>query len=687
MPISKINQDGTVDIYNSKTGQVVSGLSPEKLGEYSPKLVAEYQQMQSPEATATRLEAEQKVAELQSPEAEEKTYTGADATRIAAAKTGIAAVERAREVLDKPGGNLKLFGATTTILPEKVGDITPFGRGLESDLFDAVDIILRQRTGAQAPETEVRRYLKQKGPRLSDTKEVKEQKLNAIRDELMTTLEVMGADKEVAGMLEDSKKKEGEAPGVDTVQVDEMGEEKNLAGLGQNAIKDVQQNIEGIMALPKVAQFLAENPSEIPNTLLEVGKGVVNEYKQLLTNPLEKAYNHPVNTVLDVIPLIPLGKAGLAKYAQIAGKSTKAIDTVGDVATASRAIGGVDDVGDVARVAEKAAVTVPETVPEVGVAEKVLSKAEGVMAKEGIKLPGRAEVASKTFSSAFIVPTKRAKSLRPRETSLKMLEYGVSGGLDDMATTASKVTGKNGVLSKVTRDAIGGLSGEVDMGGVMPSVKSALKEIIDLSPNEETRIIQNVINAETPGVAIGKMNNLDAYDLAKRLEALGHQQLSSSTYLTKNLKAEGVGKAYLNAASEIMDQLEGAAKTQDILAGLKTPETMAILEEVSPKLAQEFASAKTLSDVRSLQAPFVRLNQMIDLTNQAGQSAFQSMGRNIATRGGSAIAGGLAGSPLGPIGTLAGAAAGAVYGPPIEAMLESVRPAALTGLAKKIGKF
>lgn len=41
MPISKINQDGTVEIYNTKTGQR-KNVKPQELGQYSPSLVKEY---------------------------------------------------------------------------------------------------------------------------------------------------------------------------------------------------------------------------------------------------------------------------------------------------------------------------------------------------------------------------------------------------------------------------------------------------------------------------------------------------------------------------------------------------------------------------------------------------------------------------------------------------------------------
>ena len=46
MPISKINDDGSVQRYNKNTGQVLN-VSPEELSKYNPGLVADYQKMQT----------------------------------------------------------------------------------------------------------------------------------------------------------------------------------------------------------------------------------------------------------------------------------------------------------------------------------------------------------------------------------------------------------------------------------------------------------------------------------------------------------------------------------------------------------------------------------------------------------------------------------------------------------------
>jgi len=43
MPISKYNPDGTVNIYNSKTGEIKTNVAPEQLGAISPNLAVEYE--------------------------------------------------------------------------------------------------------------------------------------------------------------------------------------------------------------------------------------------------------------------------------------------------------------------------------------------------------------------------------------------------------------------------------------------------------------------------------------------------------------------------------------------------------------------------------------------------------------------------------------------------------------------
>jgi len=117
MPISTINQDGTVNFYNKKTGKVYTNVPASQLGDYSPNLVAEYQQMQTPENTATRLEAEQKVKKLQDP-----NQTGMTAEQGFRVEAASKAVERLEQLFGRgeasnigTGSDLSLAQSATVL--------------------------------------------------------------------------------------------------------------------------------------------------------------------------------------------------------------------------------------------------------------------------------------------------------------------------------------------------------------------------------------------------------------------------------------------------------------------------------------------------------------------------------------------------------------------------------------------
>jgi hypothetical protein len=59
-----------------------------------------------------------------------------------------------------------------------------FSRQFDSSLFRTVEALLRLRTGAAAPEQEVKRYMDQWGPRLGDNAEVVQSKLDALEQDL-----------------------------------------------------------------------------------------------------------------------------------------------------------------------------------------------------------------------------------------------------------------------------------------------------------------------------------------------------------------------------------------------------------------------------------------------------------------------------------------------------------------------
>ena len=72
MPISKYNEDGTVNIYGTKTGRTWENVKPEDLGAIHPGLVGVYQEGMLPQNILSRKQAETDLAALENPELEIK---------------------------------------------------------------------------------------------------------------------------------------------------------------------------------------------------------------------------------------------------------------------------------------------------------------------------------------------------------------------------------------------------------------------------------------------------------------------------------------------------------------------------------------------------------------------------------------------------------------------------------------
>lgn len=306
--------------------------------------------------------------------------------------------------------------------------------------------------------------------------------------------------------------------------------------------------------------------------------------------------------------------------------------------------------------------------------EEALSKS--LLGKVGRKATG--DSAARTFAQAFTVPSKLAPRLKPVDTAKELLDYGVSGSLQKMKRTADLVTGSNGILAKATRDAVARIPGDVKIESAAGAARNALQGSM-LDPQQEKKIVDTVLRMDKPGILPGTMNPVDALDNVKDLERIGYQYVNSSTKLSPNLQNEQVGHAYLAAADEIKDSLERAVGNQDILTGLKTPALVKQLEAISPKLAQQFVGAKSLADLRSIQAPFVRLNQMIGLTEDAAQSVVPQALSGTAGRLGAGGIGAMAGGPV-------GAAAGFLAAPFVQGIEQATRAPIATGAARLINR-
>lgn len=250
------------------------------------------------------------------------------------------------------------------------------------------------------------------------------------------------------------------------------------------------------------------------------------------------------------------------------------------------------------------------------VAQKIIAPI--IRSKPGVRL----------FLSQFTLPTKIANQLRLVDTADEILKHRPPNTLDGMSEWAAKVTGSDGVLTKATREVLGNSKTEVNVGSIQGVAQNIIDNSVDIDRATANKIMRQLSGKVRYGKEIGKMSPIDAYDFAKQLEAIGWQYRNSSTYLTKNVRNEQIGNVYISVAKEITDNLDQTVG-QEAVELIKTPEFMSQIKKISPRLYDQVADAKSFSDLRSIQAPFVRLNRMVEQTQIARSSQFRNIGQEL----------------------------------------------------------
>src|SRR3990167_103926 len=288
-----------------------------------------------------------------------------------------------------------------------------------------------------------------------------------------------------------------------------------------------------------------------------------------------------------------------------------------------------------------------------------------------------------SFLGSFTIPTKLAKSLNPIKTARELVEDGIHGSAGKLTQIVDNVTGANGIITRLTRDALGQIDNEIPVSNALTAARNIINQSLEIDDKYARKILGQISGKIQYGKEIGKMYALDAFDYAKKLESLGHQYLNASTYLTKNIKAEDTGRVLLAAADEIIDTINRTVREQDIISKVLSQESISNLTQVSSRLADKVMNAKTFSELRSVAAPYVNLGRMLALTEQAAQSVAQNATRQIATRASQLCMAGIGTAVAGLPGTMAGFLAA----PFLEVGLQGIKTPLLTGAAQVAKKL
>lgn len=242
-----------------------------------------------PEEAFKRVVAQQKLSNLEQglpAEPKEDEATSGDVAKLrGSTKSGLESLNRVQPKIEEGGlkRTLQLFGARSGNLPFGLPDITPFGRSIEADLENVADVILRFRTGAQANEQEISKFVRAFAPAVTDSQEVREQKLNTLRTELEEVASSVGL--EVDDLLQNEK--------------------KNDLGLETSEDKDIGfKNVEPGADLG-VVNSLDETPPELkeegilddltsPSTLLSTAGDLAGEVVGVPLAPLTGGAINPI---------------------------------------------------------------------------------------------------------------------------------------------------------------------------------------------------------------------------------------------------------------------------------------------------------------------------------------------------------------------------------------------------------
>jgi len=117
-------------------------------------------------------------------------------------------------------------------------------RTFDSELFNSVDTLLRLRTGAQAPKSEVRAYMSAFGPKFGDSAEVVQQKLNTLQQNLL----------DAAGKTEQFKQSE--------LNVSDKFKANPLGGLMSTLFPKLTEEAKTVANLPKAFPQYAQDIKE-----------------------------------------------------------------------------------------------------------------------------------------------------------------------------------------------------------------------------------------------------------------------------------------------------------------------------------------------------------------------------------------------------------------------------------------
>ena len=239
---------------------------------------------------------------------------------------------------------------------------------------------------------------------------------------------------------------------------------------------------------------------------------------------------------------------------------------------------------------------------------------------------GAEKTGTKIIQSQYNLPRSSAVNLRLPETVKTLSEYGLNS-TDDVLNKSDDIIS---LLEKPVQKSVSGAK-PVKLDGFTEVVKNIVEDPSIKTGQDEKilKFIDKLIQKVTKG---GKGSQITFEgDPNGVLETIRTLQKKASDVARGKLPSaisdeeRALKQAYNLIADELEDRLFQTAGADKLVSG-SVSDVVDALKKFSPKLAEEASKAKTVGELRSLMAPFVRGKQAVQITELGQNLATETMG-------------------------------------------------------------
>ena len=406
-----------------------------------------------------------------------------------------------------------------------------------------------------------------------------------------------------------------------------------VSAQGQNAQQpDLLSKIAGVGK--GAAEFLAPRVTSMIQNLPEVARKA---------SPFEYAKNHPVSSVGEAVSQLPqamvegFGKGVLDPAAGVAGEIAPWLipgGTFGKGVKGAAKFGGT--IGAL-RGATTPGANIVERGIQTGLQGGIGAGVGGTVGavSSGLQKLNTKRLGTRLLESQYNVPRSAGTKLKLEDTVGKLSDYGINN-IDDIAGASEKVTGDTGVVTKLTREAVARAK-PVDTSGLVGNPGSLVEQLAadpSIPQGQDQKFVdfikkgvQKMLGSKG-GVPATAANPLDAFDFIQQLESKAASMYRGKPGYMIPDQDRAMAQAYKMVADELKDRLFMDSGADQIAVNLaQDPLVLQKLAQVSPKLAQEASKIQSIAQLRSLAAPFVRGDQLAELTAAAQSLATKDIGQ------------------------------------------------------------